>query len=124
MSGRDPIATMRRIWISCSKHMTLGVVHYDALSANHRSTAVIEAGLFDCRLGAALIVALCRAAGIPARMRSGYALYDVPYYHYWAEVWSGRTRLAAVRSDLLGSVSARSRCRVARHLSSASSMRG
>ncbi len=70
------------------EEMPLGVVHYDALPSENPLDAVIESGLFDCRLAAALLVALCRAVGIPARIRSGYALYSVPYYHYWAEVWT------------------------------------
>ncbi|HTX04105.1 MAG TPA: transglutaminase-like domain-containing protein [Candidatus Acidoferrales bacterium] len=87
VNGRDPIAAMRRIWDYAFEHLTLGVVHYDALGERPLDV-VIESGLFDCRLGSGLIVALCRAAGIPARMRSGYALYAVPFYHYWSEVWT------------------------------------
>jgi transglutaminase-like putative cysteine protease len=87
MNARDPILAMQRIWDYMFEHMTLGVVHYDALGERPLDS-VIESGLFDCRLGAALIVALCRSAGIPARVRSGYALYAVPYYHYWSEIWT------------------------------------
>jgi len=87
VSARDPMLAMQNIWNYMFEHMTLGVVHYDALG-EHPLDSVIETGLFDCRLGAALIVALCRTCGIPARVRSGYALYAVPYYHYWAEVWT------------------------------------
>jgi len=88
INKRDPLAAMRSIWDFLFEQMTLGVVHYDRLPSENVLDAVLESGLFDCRLGAALIVALCRSAGIPARMRSGYALYAVPYYHYWAEVCS------------------------------------
>ncbi len=88
LSDRDPIASVQRIWDYMFERMSLGVVHYDALPSQDALDAVIDSGLFDCRLGAALLVALCRAVRIPARIRSGYALYDVPYYHYWAEVWT------------------------------------
>ena len=87
VNDRDAIAGMQRIWDFFFEQMALGVVHYDTLGERPLDS-VLESGLFDCRLGAALIVALCRARGMPARIRSGYALYDVPYYHYWAQVWS------------------------------------
>lgn len=46
-------------------------------------------GFFDCQLGTALICAMCRAVGIPARIASGYQLYRPnPGYHYWAEIWT------------------------------------
>ncbi|HEY1730073.1 MAG TPA: transglutaminase-like domain-containing protein [Candidatus Baltobacteraceae bacterium] len=87
VNKNDSLATMRSIWDFFFEHLALGVVHYDALGENPLDFA-IESGLFDCRLGSALIVALCRAGGIPARICSGYALYAVPYYHHWAEVWT------------------------------------
>jgi len=85
---RDPLDAMRRIWDYMFEAMTLGVVHYVALPPENILDAVIDTALFDCRLGAALSIALCRACRIPARIRSGYALYAVPYYHYWSEVWT------------------------------------
>jgi transglutaminase-like putative cysteine protease len=88
INEREPLAAMQRIWDYMFEEMTLGVVHYDALPTENALDAVIESGLFDCRLGAALLVALCRAVRIPARMRSGYALYAIPFYHYWAEFWT------------------------------------
>jgi hypothetical protein len=45
-------------------------------------------GWYDCQLGSALFVALCRSHGIPARIASGHLLYRrAPTNHYWAEVW-------------------------------------
>lgn len=41
----------------------------------------------DCQLGAALMTALCRARGIPARMVGGYLLWEAPMEHYWMEAW-------------------------------------
>jgi hypothetical protein len=63
-------------------------VHYDRVPADAPLDWTIDTGLLDCRLGSALIAALCRTSGIPARLRSGYTLYDVPFYHYWVEVWT------------------------------------
>lgn len=47
-----------------------------------------HAGFYDCRMMAALFVALCRAAGIPARRVAGYIIErEVQGLHNWAEVW-------------------------------------
>lgn len=54
----------------------------------------------DCTEYAALVVALCRACGVPARMVGGYftqrSLAPRPSdYHNWAEIWlDGRWRVA------------------------------
>jgi transglutaminase-like putative cysteine protease len=52
---------------------------------------VLAAGRGDCNEHAALLTALARAAGIPARVVAG-AVYadDAFYYHAWTEVWLGR----------------------------------
>ena len=43
---------------------------------------------YDCRLAAALLVALCRAHGLPARTVSGHYLSRLcPANHSWAEIW-------------------------------------
>lgn len=43
-----------------------------------------------CRDFAHVVVALCRALGIPARYVSGYCLdLDPPDFHAWAQVWLG-----------------------------------
>lgn len=45
----------------------------------------------DCNEHAVLLVALARAAGIPARVVAGTVyLEDGFYYHAWAELWLGR----------------------------------
>jgi hypothetical protein len=48
----------------------------------------LDNGWYDCQLGSSLFIAICRARGIPARLASGYMLYDLaPGYHYWSEIW-------------------------------------
>jgi transglutaminase-like putative cysteine protease len=65
-----------------------GIIHYSDLPANAPGEWVLDNGWYDCQLGAALLVSLCRARGIPARIVSGHLLYRVqPISHYWAEVW-------------------------------------
>ncbi len=45
----------------------------------------------DCNEHTYLFVALCRALGIPARIRIGLVFVDgVFYYHAWPAVWTGR----------------------------------
>lgn len=88
ITARDPLDGMRAVWNYLIDEMTLGVIHYDRLPSESALDWVLDAKLFDCRLGAALIVALCRASGMPARLRSGYTLYNIPFYHYWVEVWA------------------------------------
>lgn len=83
--ARTPLDAVRAFWNFFFERLMLGVLH-------DRQTPddVLESGWFDCRLGSELLVALCRARGIPARSCSGFTLYSVPFYHFWAEVWVDR----------------------------------
>ena len=70
-----------------------GAMHYDQLM---RYTSpidwVLDHGWHDCQLGSALMISLCRAVGIPARMISGFFLYpQLSTNHYWVEVWLEET---------------------------------
>lgn len=69
--------------------LSLGLVHHDlAESAESAQEWVLDNGWFDCQLGSALLVALCRAVGVPARLLSGHLLYTASTtVHYWAEIW-------------------------------------
>jgi transglutaminase-like putative cysteine protease len=52
---------------------------------------ILEEGGGDCSEHAVLFVALCRAAGLPARMLSGYAQVDDMWGgHAFCEIWLGR----------------------------------
>jgi hypothetical protein len=62
-----------------------GVAPYDRLPPANAGDWVLATGWYDCRLAAALFVALCRARGIPARLLGGYLLWRVPTEHFWAE---------------------------------------
>jgi hypothetical protein len=65
-----------------------GVLHYHQIDPKAPCDWPLETGWFDCQLATALLCALCRARGIPARIVSGYQLYlRISGYHYWAEVW-------------------------------------
>lgn len=82
-------AAVSRFWDFFLDHLICGAVHYDQVDAAPAATDwVLQTGWFDCTLGVALLVALCRAKGIPARVVSGYLLYPAaPTYHFWAEIW-------------------------------------
>ena len=65
-----------------------GMVHYDQVNADAPGDWVLDTGWYDCQLGSALFVSMCRARGIPARILSGHMLYRLaPGFHYWAEIW-------------------------------------
>ncbi len=84
----DPLAALRAFWHHMMRTLCCGVVHYDQVDAAAACDWVLDSGWFDCQLGSALLVALCRARGIPARLVSGYLLYPLaPTNHYWAEAW-------------------------------------
>ncbi len=56
---------------------------------------------FDCLLGSALLVSLCRAGGLPARLVHGHFLYSAnPANHVWCEVFIPGRGWAPV--DLIG----------------------
>jgi len=63
-------------------------IHYDQLDPVCPADWALKQGWYDCQLGSALLVALCRARQIPARMVSGYVLQvTAPTYHTWLEAW-------------------------------------
>jgi transglutaminase-like putative cysteine protease len=101
---RDPWNVVQRFWNFMLEELTIGVLHYDELDPSNPTDWVIETGWFDCQLGSALLVALCRARNIPARLVSGYLLYSAsPSQHYWSEIWSdarGWVPLDTISSDL------------------------
>jgi hypothetical protein len=87
-SRREPWETVRTFWDFLIDRMTFGALHYDEIDHAHPLDRLLEGGWYDCHLGSALLVALCRARGIPARLISGYTINPrAPGVHYWAEFW-------------------------------------
>lgn len=102
-NAHEDLEIVRRFWHFLLTRLACGTVHYDALDPRAALDTVLESGWFDCQLGSALIVALCRARGIPARLAAGYLLYPAsPFHHYWAEAWvdGGWFPLDSIASDL------------------------
>ena len=96
---------MKRFWNFMLDELAIGVLHYDELDPAHPIDWVLESGWYDCQMGSALLIALCRVRGIPARMASGYFLYPAsPTPHYWVEVWLDHGWLDVAGHDLRGSL--------------------
>ena len=75
-------------WNYLLDDLACGAIHYDQIRADSPCDWALETGWYDCQLGSALFIALCRARGIPARLVGGHVLYrPAPTNHYWAEVW-------------------------------------
>jgi transglutaminase-like putative cysteine protease len=76
------------VWSYMLDTLFSGMVRYSDVPPDAPGDWVLDHGWYDCQLGAALLVSLCRARGIPARIVSGHLLYRVqPISHYWAEIW-------------------------------------
>jgi hypothetical protein len=84
----DRLDSIYRLWDFVFDELTLGSIYYDQLDQEHPLHWTLDNRIYDCKVGAALLIALCRAHGIPARMISGYTLNPVlPTTHSWFEVW-------------------------------------
>ena len=75
-------------WRCLNESFCLGVIGYEEFEAVSAIDWVLDHGWFDCFLGSALLVSLCRAHGMPSRLVRGHFLYPrLPAVHTWAEVW-------------------------------------
>ncbi len=84
----DDWSVVERFWDYLLAHFHSGAMHYQDLGAAPLHW-VLDTGWYDCHVGSALLVALCRARAIPARLVSGYVLYrDAPFHHFWMEAWT------------------------------------
>ncbi len=82
-----PWQALRAFWGFFFQQMKLGHLHPDAIGPEDPLGAVLDQPWVDCFAGSALLVGLCRARGIPARLVGGLCLdVDAPTNHYWAEV--------------------------------------
>lgn len=84
----DPSTIVQRFWHFMLDHLTLGFIHFNEVDYRRPMDWVLDNGWYDCWLGSSLLVSLCRARGIAARLVGGYVLYPkLPAFHYWAEFW-------------------------------------
>jgi hypothetical protein len=87
-TGRSHLDVAMSLFHYVIDELMCGMVHYDQVNADAPGDWVLNSGWYDCQLGSALFVSMCRARGIPARILSGHMLYRLaPGFHYWAEVW-------------------------------------
>ncbi len=86
-STENPWEFLNHCWRFFFERMALGRIHHDELDPADPLADLVSRGWFDCFAGSALLVALCRSRGIPARLVNGITLYaSIPSNHYWAEV--------------------------------------
>lgn len=86
-AGADPFDQVLAFRDHLMDTLVCGRPPPERLDAAAAPDAVLALGWFDCRLGAALLASLCRAAGLPARLVGGYLLWAAPAEHYWMEAW-------------------------------------
>jgi hypothetical protein len=82
------MALLARIVDFVMDELAIGAVRYDRLDRAAPLDTILDIGWCDCQMASALLVALCRARGVPARLVSGYWLIPTASSgHYWAEAW-------------------------------------
>jgi transglutaminase-like putative cysteine protease len=85
--ARNAWDALEEFWRFFFARMKLGYIHPEAFSQEDPVGALTDGSWVDCMAGCALLVSLCRARGIPARMVGGLCLdVDAPGHHYWFEV--------------------------------------
>jgi len=89
LDAADAPRSLKTIWDYVFHELSFGFIQYDRLDPEDPLAWGLEHRRVDCRTGSALIVALCRAANIPARMVSGYTLHPaLATSHTWLEAWT------------------------------------
>lgn len=83
----DARAYVHAAWRWLMSQLRFGDWHRQDLDAADPLGGLLQSRLADCMLGSSLLVALCRARGIPARLLGGYLLHPANLGpHSWAEV--------------------------------------
>jgi Transglutaminase-like superfamily len=84
----DPLSIMRAFWTFLFTDLRLGYLHHHELDPADPLMDMVRRGWFDCLGGGALLIALARSRGIPARLIHGICPSELaPSFHYWIEVW-------------------------------------
>jgi transglutaminase-like putative cysteine protease len=87
-NAADAWGAVVSFWRFFFNHLKVGYVHADELDPTDPLIDLVRCGWTDCWTGSSLLVGLCRARGIPARVVSGYVLHPaLPDEHFWAEVF-------------------------------------
>jgi transglutaminase-like putative cysteine protease len=83
---REPFDVLRRFVDYVIEEVAIAQTSYDDVDPAAPLDGVLAGGWADCQLSTALVVAMCRLRGLPARLVSGYLLIPAPAVHYWGEV--------------------------------------
>lgn len=87
-AARNEVSAVRNFWNFVVEDLACGMIAYEHVDTAQPLEHVLDTGWFDCQMGTALLVALCRSRSIPARVVSGYLIYPTKAaLHWWAEVW-------------------------------------
>lgn len=79
---------IKAFWEYMNTELMFGNLHYDQIDLSAPGDFILDHGWMDCHLASALLVALCRAHGIPARLLYGHNLFrKSPTNHHWIEAW-------------------------------------
>ncbi|NKC34601.1 transglutaminase-like domain-containing protein, partial [Falsiroseomonas selenitidurans] len=85
-----PLRVAQAIWRATLARLQVEPIHYAEVDVAAPGEWVLARGAADCQLVSALLVALFRARGIPARLVGGVLPYPrAPSRHYWAEAHLG-----------------------------------
>ncbi|MCB2074064.1 MAG: transglutaminase domain-containing protein [Novosphingobium sp.] len=84
----DPATLVHRYYQYLIDAFVHGRVAYRAIDSQWPTDWPLREGYYDCQIGSALLIALCRARGIPARLVNGYQIFHgYLANHFWAEIW-------------------------------------
>jgi hypothetical protein len=90
--GTKPRQAIASFWGFLMDELICGAIPYDQIDADAPCDWALATGTVDCQLASSLLIALCRAIGVPGRLVGGYMLYRLaPTKHYWAEIWLDET---------------------------------
>jgi hypothetical protein len=86
--SRQPIEAVVAFWTYIAEEIRFGFVRYDEIIPGAAPDWVVDNRAGDCQLCVSLLVSLCRARDIPARVVTGHYLNRLaPTNHAWAEIW-------------------------------------
>src|SRR6185369_6862546 len=84
----SPPEAVASFWDHLLDDLICGPIRYSDLQGDTPVQWVLDNGWYDCQLGSALLVSLCRARGLPARLVGGNLRYTLaPTNHFWSEIW-------------------------------------
>ncbi len=85
---RPPLQAVTALWEFMIGNFRFSALRYEEMGDGPAVDRVLETGVYDCLHCSVVLVSLCRALGIPARLVTGHYLYRLaPTNHTWVEIW-------------------------------------